>query len=465
MSGAKAQQAVGRPGRYGPYPEYKDSGVEWLGEIPAHWEVRRLKNLIDVPITDGPHESPEFLPEGVPFLSVDGIQDGELVFEGCRHVSEEDHAKYRRKVAPRRDDVLFGKAASTGKIARVRVGFEFSIWSPLALIRPRLGVVGPAFLELALKAASTQAQIDVLCTHSTQNNISMDDIPLLALAIAPLGEQRAISAFLDRETAKIDALVAKRKRLVELLHEKRTALISHAVTKGLDPNVPMKDSGVEWLGEIPAHWETNQLRHVASIRVSTVDKTQEDGERLVQCVGTKHVFNSPGIGDGMDFEMVSATPKELREFSLHRGDVVVTKDSVVPDNIAAVSIVEEELADVVCGYHMAIVRAHAGQLASRFMFWQMSSRPLFHQFLSAARGVTIIGLSPGEMGAARLAVPLLREQRTIAAFLDLETAKIDALAAKVGEGIERLKEYRTALISAAVTGKIDVRQASIPEAG
>ena len=116
------------------YPKYKTSGVEWLGDVPEHWEVARLKNVLTQKITDGPHTTPTFHSDGVPFLSVDGIQDGELQFDGCRFVSHEDHAEFRKKAFPRKGDLLMGKAASTGKLARVKVEFEFSIWSPLALI-------------------------------------------------------------------------------------------------------------------------------------------------------------------------------------------------------------------------------------------------------------------------------------------------------------------------------------------
>ncbi|MBC7609597.1 MAG: hypothetical protein H7228_08505 [Polaromonas sp.] len=117
------------------YAKYRDSGFKWIGNIPESWEVRRLKNVLDSPITDGPHSTPEFLYEGIPFLSVDGIQDGELQFEGCRYVSIADHQHFAKKAAPRKGDVLLGKAASTGKIAQVKVDFEFNIWSPLALLR------------------------------------------------------------------------------------------------------------------------------------------------------------------------------------------------------------------------------------------------------------------------------------------------------------------------------------------
>ena len=168
-----------------PYAAYKASGVPWLGEVPAHWEVRRLKSLLAQPITDGPHLTPQFLGSGVPFLSVDGIQHGELVFKDCRYISAEDHAEFSKKAAPRRDDILLGKAASTGKIARVKVDSPFSIWSPLALIRADSRETQPAFLEYVLKDVAAQAQIETFCTLNTQKNISMDDIPKLRLASAP----------------------------------------------------------------------------------------------------------------------------------------------------------------------------------------------------------------------------------------------------------------------------------------
>jgi len=176
------------------YPAYKDSCVEWLGEVPEHWSIIRLKNVLQCRITDGPHTTPEFIDEGVPFLSVDGIQDGELRFDGCRFISEKDHEEFSRKAQPVRDDILMGKAASTGKIARVKIDFTFSIWSPLALIRVDSQLSSPSFYEQALKSASSQAQIDILCTSNTQKNISMDDIPRLVMTRPTIEEQLATPA-------------------------------------------------------------------------------------------------------------------------------------------------------------------------------------------------------------------------------------------------------------------------------
>jgi len=212
----------------------KPSGVPWLGDIPEHWEVRRLKSLLGARITDGPHVTPTFVSDGVPFLSVDGIQNGDLVFETCRYVSPEDHAEFRKKTSPHRDDILLGKAASTGKIARVKVDFEFSIWSPLGLIRPdQFQVVSP-FLEYALKDFSSQAQIETLCTLNTQKNISMDDIPRVLLPLPPIAEQLAIVHHIEDATTNLDLAIDAARREIDLLREYRTRLIADVVTGKLD---------------------------------------------------------------------------------------------------------------------------------------------------------------------------------------------------------------------------------------
>ena len=163
-------------------------------------------------------------------MSVDGIQDGELVFEKCRYISLEDHKEFKQKAFPRVGDILLGKAASTGKIARVKVDFEFSIWSPLALIRPDDREVDSAYLEYSFKSMFLQAQIDIYCTSNTQKNISMDDIPILIFGIPAIAEQKTIVEYLDRETGKIDALAEKVHKAIQRLKEYRTALISAAVT-------------------------------------------------------------------------------------------------------------------------------------------------------------------------------------------------------------------------------------------
>jgi type I restriction enzyme S subunit len=435
------------------YPSYKDSGVEWLGKIPEHWMACRLKTVLAQPVTDGPHETPDFLPDGVPFLSVDGIQDGELVFEGCRHIDLKAHEQYRRKCAPRRDDILVGKAASTGKIARVKVDIEFSIWSPLAVVRPRADECVPGYLEYALKSTGTQAQIDILCTSNTQKNISMADIPRITFALPRVVEQEAIAKFLDHETAKIDALMEKKDRLIELLQEKRTALITHAVTKG---NIPVKDSGVEWLGEIPAHWEPRRLKVIADVNLSNVDKKTQEGQEPVLLCNYVDVYKNERITPELEFMSATASPEQIKRFSLQKGDVLITKDSELWDDIAVSACVVHEMPDVLCGYHLALIRPEPSRVVGSFLSRAFSAVGLRDQLWVSSNGITRYGLTGDAISTALFPIPPVEEQQVIADFLDRETTKIDTLISKVQEAIERLKEYRIALISAAVTGKIDV---------
>jgi len=212
----------------------KNSSIAGIGRIPETWKPTRLWAVLSAPVTDGPHETPDFVDEGMPFLSVDAIQEGELVFTGCRFVSLADHTEFRRKAAPQRDDILMGKAASTGKIARVKTDVEFSIWSPLALIRLNHSLARSRYVEYALKAPLAQLQIDLLCTSNTQKNISMSDIPRVVIMLPPLREQDEIADRLDEETQAIDRLIGRVRLALERLGEHRSALITAAVTGQID---------------------------------------------------------------------------------------------------------------------------------------------------------------------------------------------------------------------------------------
>jgi type I restriction enzyme S subunit len=412
-----------------------------------------IKTLISAPITDGPHETPEFLSQGIPFLSVDGIQEGELIFDGCRHISETAHKEYRRKCAPRRDDILFGKAASTGKIARVKVDLEFGVWSPLALIRPDHAEARSDFLEYALKSVATQAQIDVLCTTNTQNNISMQDIPILVVCVAPLPEQRAIAAFLDGETARIDALVVKKERLIELLQEKRTALITRAVTKGLDPTVPMKDSGVMWLGEIPAHWDMKPLSQLLSritYGFTNPMPVADEGPFMLTALD---------IGDG---KILFGSARRTTDEAFGRlltdksrpieGDILITKDGT----LGRLAVAGGER--VCINQSVALLRFDSAAIWIDFVQNALRAAPYQDRMIFEAGGTTIKHIYVSRLAKMPLALPAVAEQERISDFVSLHRERIDSLIVKIRNAIDRLKELRAGLISAAVTGKIDVRE-------
>jgi type I restriction enzyme S subunit len=268
-----------------------------------------------------------------------------------------------------------------------------------------------------------------------------------AIGLPPEPEQRAIAAFLDRETARIDALVAKKERLIELLQEQRTALITRAVTKGLDPNVPMKDSGVEWLGEIPAHWGVEENRWL--FRESDMCSTLGEEELLT----VSHITGVTRRSDKPDVTMIEAESHEgyklcengelaINTMWAWMGALGIARElGMVSPSYNVFRITDRRL---VADYYDSVCRIplHVAEIVRHSKgIWQSRLR-----------------LYPDAFREIVTPLPPEREQRAIADFLDRETARIDALVAKVREAIERLKELRTALISAAVTGKIDVRE-------
>jgi type I restriction enzyme S subunit len=445
-------------GRWQPYPAYKDSGVDWLGEIPKHWSGTTLKRLVAVKITDGPHETPEFVDEGVPFVSAEAVYNGRINFDSKRgYISSELHAQYIKKVYPQRDDVFIVKSgATTGKLAMVDVDFEFSVWSPLALIRANLEKATPRFLFLALHADYAQNQVQRTWSAGTQPNISMAAIERLYVVVPPLAEQRAIAAFLDREMAKIDTLVEKQERLIELLQEKRAALISHAVTKGLDPDVEMKDSGIPWLGEIPERWEVKRFKFLTSFVTS--------GSR-----GWAQYYSDEGatflrIGN-LSRESIELDLTDIQHVSPPDGAegkrTRVCKDDVlisITAYIGSIGVVAQNIGEAYVNQHIALTRPSPRQVEPRWLGYALLSQVGASQFGLLLYGGTKDGLGLDDVRNLSVLAPPLDEQRAIVAHIDRETAKLDALVAKAQEMIERLQEYRTALISATVTGKIDVRE-------
>jgi type I restriction enzyme S subunit len=439
------------------YPEYKDSGVAWLGEIPVHWTEVALSRVLAAPVTDGPHTTPTFIDEGIPFLSVDGIQDGELVFEGCRYISHEDHIEFSRKACPRKGDILMGKAASIGKIARVKMDTVFDIWSPLALIRSDEDTCGAVFLEYALKSKESQAQIETKANSNTQLNIGMKDIPKLRICLPSINEQQAIATFLDRETDKIDALIAEQQRLVELLAEKRQAVISHAVTKGLNPNAPMKDSGIEWLGEVPEHWTIRRLVQLTAKIGDGLHGTPQyvDGSEYFFINGNNLINGCISLNETT--KCVSREEFETHQVELNEHTLLMS----INGTIGNLAFYQGE--SVILGKSAAYINC-LSILSKKLLFYILKSNFIKTFYELEVTGTTIFNLSLETIRNTWIPLPPLDEQCSIVDFLNQEIASLDALTTEANRATALLQERRSALISAAVTGKIDVRKAPLAEA-
>ena len=456
---------------YPPYPAYKPSGADWLGDIPAHWEVRRLKFLASVIFSNvDKHSKEEELP--IRLCNYVDVYKNEHIVSSLDFMEATAGINEIRKFTLEKGDIIITKdseewqdiavpALVSEELDNVICGYH------LALIRPFPNIVGNGYLFRSFQAAAINYQFQVAASGITRYGLGKQALGNSLFLVPPLAEQRAIADYLDRETAQIDALIAKKRELLDLLERQRTALISHAVTKGLNPAAPLKPSGVDWLGEIPAHWEIRRLKFLASVVYSNVDKNSKEEELLVWLCNYVDVYKNERITRNLDFMEATAGINEIKKFALNKGDVIITKDSEDWHDIAVPALVSEKLDNVICGYHLALVRSIPNIVDSGYLFRSFQAAALNYQFQVAASGITRYGLGKQALGDAVFLVPPLAEQRAIAEYLDRETAQIDRLKGEVEASIDLLQRYRTALISAAVTGKIDVRvpaAASCPSA-
>ena len=448
------------------YPEYRDSGLEWLGEIPAHWEVKRLKTIAGLRLSNVdkktvPGQVPVMLCNYVDVYYNDKIADD---IDFMLASATEDQVE---RFSLRKGDVLVTKdsedptdiavpAVVAEDLPGVVCGYH------LAQVQPS-SVCDGTYLARAFVTVGVRDQFSVAANGITRFGLTSRAIGDSVFPLPPLAEQRAIADFLDRETKRIDGLIAKKERLVELLREKRTSLISRAVTRGIDPDAPMKDTGIEWLGEIPAHWEVRRLKTFSEVQISNVDKKSVDGQVAVRLCNYTDVYYRDQILAHLESELMEATATEdqVSRFTLGQGHVLITKDSETPDDIAVPSVVTDDLPNVVCGYHLAHVKPGDG-CDGRYLKRAFESIGPRDQFRLAANGVTRFGLTVSAIGGGVFPLPPLSEQIQIADHLDRETREIDNLIDLMGQATGRLEEYRSGVITAAVTGRIDLKHPPPP---
>jgi len=437
------------------YPEYKDSGVEWLGDVPIHWEIKRLKQNCEVfpSNVDKKSSSDE---KAVFLCNYTDVYYNERIVDGMDLMAATATDEQIAKFTLRAGDTIITKDSETAddiaiaayvphELPGVVCGYH------LSMIRPKEGTCG-SFVKRLFDSSYAKSKFATLANGLTRVGLGQYAVDNIELPWPPESEQRLIAAFLDRETAKIDALVAEQERLIELLKEKRQAVISHAVTKGLDPTVPMKDSGIEWLGEVPAHWEVRRLRHVVpEITVGIVVEPSkyytDEGIPALRSLNVK-----PGRIIQENLVFISQDGHALHTKSrLRTGDLVAVR-SGQPGTTA---VIPPELHGANC-IDLIIIRKplHGSE---RYLSWYMASDVAIRQFTEGSGGAIQQHFNVGTATNMIVALPPEDEQLGIANFLDQEALMFDALIDEAQHAIDLLKERRGALISAAVTGKIDVR--------
>jgi len=443
MSEALEKMVVSTARRFKSYPKYKDSGVEWLGNVPADWSVRRADHFLRY---DKVQVDPEIFKSDIVFhYSIPSIQEtGDGAYENA---SEIDSAKLlikgRRllisKLNPRKGVVLIAKEHDAPTVCS----------SEFISLEPKDCDLGFSFYLYA--SYTTRERLSAVVQSATRSHqrATPEDITKMWHALPTPKEQRAIADFLDRETAKIDTLVAKKKRLIELLHEKRTALITRAVTKGLDPNVHMKESRVEWLGKIPASWKAMKIKRLCLVKRGASPRPIDD----------PIYFDDEGEYSWVRISDVTASNKYLlqteqrlsflgksKSVPLEPGDLFVSIAATVGKPIVT---------KIKCCIHDGFVYFVSLKENKEYLYYLFSTG---EPYKGLGKLGTQLNLNTDTIGDIIIPIPPSAEQESIVRYLDEKTVQFDALIAKISEGIERLKEHRTALISAAVTGKIDVRE-------
>jgi type I restriction enzyme S subunit len=435
------------------YPEYKDSGVEWLGEVPAHWRVAALNfryevllgKMLDEKRVTGRHLAPYLRNVDVQWDRINIEDLPQMDFSG------DDIERY----GLRPGDLLVCEGGEVGRsaiwAAEVPECYYQKALHRLRARRPLEDV--PRFQFYLLRAAVDLGVFTAAEGKSTIAHLTAEALRRYRFAYPAPAEQMVIAAFLDRETAKIDALVAEQEKLIELLKEKRQAVISHAVTKGLDPNVPMKDSGVEWLGEVPAHWAVRPLKHCITSQegpgIMAADFRDEGIPLLrISCVQSEAVTL-----EGCNYLDPQKVARQWSHFRVEVGDLLISGSA----SMGVVSEVGEEAAGAVPYTGLIRLQGRKGGMTKDYIKHLVVSDSFMRQVQLLKTGSTIQHFGPTHLNQMVVVLPPQDEQEAIAQFLNSENRRMESLCAEAAAGMTLLHERRAALISAAVTGQIDVR--------
>jgi len=440
------------------YDTIKYSGIDYLGEIPEHWQLWKFKTITSI-LTCGYASTPEYVSEenGVPFLSAQNVKPGKIVLDKYNFISKKLHSELTKNKKPKKGDVLVARVGGEGNIgdaALVNLDFDFSVYVSLTHIRPRKNLYNK-FLIYFFQSGYSR----LLAKIETQvgggvGNLNVKDMERYKLPIPPLPEQRQIAAYLDYKTNQIDRFIANRKKQIELLEEQKEAIINKAVTKGIDPTVKLKPSGVDWIGDIPEHWEVWKVRYLSK-KVLT-GTTPPSNELKYYDSGTINWFAPGDFGD--DFELNDSTRKITALAIQDNVCKLYKKDSVLVIGIGA-TLGKVRFCKSPCSSNQQInsIEFNKKVIQPKYGFYFLHS---FEDVIISRSNASTMGiLNQSKTKEIEIAFPRsIDDQNEIIEHIENELQERNELISKYQKQIELIQEYKTSLISKAVTGKIDVRE-------
>jgi len=431
------------------YPKYKYSGIEWLGDIPEHWEVSKLKFLTNK-IVDGAHFTPTYVEEGVPFLRITDLRNKKIDFNSVKFIPLEEHNELIKRCNPERGNILLSKNGTIGITKIVDWDWGFSIFISVCLIKVK-PALNPHFFTLLFDSKAVEVQITESGQKTSITNLHLTKIRELHCIIPPLSEQTKIANYLEQKIEKINRFITKKKELIERLKEQKAAIINEAVTKGLDKTVVMKDSGVEWLGEISEHWEVRKLTGGCNfVRGNSSFKKDE--------------LLSNGKYVALQYEKTYKVDEVNEEFKFYVNEEFYKESQIVSyGNIIIVST-SETIKDL--GHTVFYNRSDLGLLGGEQLILKPYSKIVYEKCLyysskifakelqKYATGVKVYRFSINDLKTIYITIPTIEEQKLIVTYIEAQTQRIDATIVSIERELELVEEYKVALISEAVTEKV-----------
>ena len=445
-----------------PYPAYRDSGVPWLGEVPVHWEVRRLGQMGRLSKGNGGNKEDETL-VGIPCVRYGDLYTTHSYFiEQTRSFVSKETAKNYTPIAF--GDALFATSGETideiGKSAVNLMRTDACCGGDVILFRPENDTVA-SYMGYALDCRSSAAQKAAMGRGITVMHIYTGQLKRLLVPVPPLSEQVTIARYLDHVSERIDFYISAKERLIALLNEKKQAIIDRTVTRGLDPNASMKRTGIDWMPEVPAHWEVRRLGQMGRLSKGSGGSKEDETSGGIPCVryGDLYTTHSYFIERTRSF-ISEETSKNYTPIFF--GDVLFASSGETIDEIGK-SAVNLMRTAVCCGADVILFRLQNDAVA-RYMGYALDCHSSAAQKAAMGRGITVMHIYAGQLKRLPVPFPPLSEQAAIVEHLERSTTAIDAATGRARRQIDLLREYRERLINDVVTGKLDVREARLDTA-
>ncbi|MBN4069853.1 MAG: hypothetical protein COA82_11385 [Alkaliphilus sp.] len=455
--------------------EMKDSGVEWIGGIPRDWEIRNLKYIGFTKSGLG-NKKPKDFGHGYPFISYKNIYKNLVVEETYPDLVDSTEAD-RENFSVLRGDAFFTGSSETieelGIASMCIKDISNATYNGFSIrFRPHsLSQYYPECMKYYFRSQAAREHLIRNDNSITRANLSQKLLKMLPVLLASFNQQKKIANFLDLKTTQFDSIISKKEQLIKKLEEAKKSLISEVVTgkvKIVDGKlVPrdlseMKDSGVEWLGMIPRDWAVKKIKHIAECYPSNVDKKTMKGEKRVRLCNYRDVYYNDYITDDLAFMKATATISQIKKFTLKKGDIVLTKDSESPDDIAIASYIDGCVENLVCGYHLTLIRDIKGSI-DLYVYYQLMSTGARNYFETVANGVTRYGIGIFGFVNLQVCIPNIEEQEKISKYIRSYINEQAKIIININNQIRKLKQAKQSLISEAVTGKIDLRDWKIIE--